>query len=234
MWNSAWLSAVSTGIGITIALLGAWLVERARQRSSSTVPPAMLAPLAFPGAILGIALVIAYARRPFSLGGTLLILLIVYTIGVLPLAFTYQRAGLKQIDRSMEEAARSLGATWPRTVRKITLPLLKGPIIVVAVLTFIVHLRDLDSSMFLYNGSNPVIAVVLMNILESGHFQQISALSVMLLGINLTVIVVALLLYRLSRRGAGPVAGFALSGFPHVGVDRAFPVLNGRGSCRRP
>jgi iron(III) transport system permease protein len=164
----------------------------------------MLAPLAFPGAILGISLVIAYARRPFSLSGTLLILLIAYTIGTLPLAFTYQRAGLKQIDQSMEEAARSLGATWSKTVRKITLPLLRGPVLVVAVLTFIVHLRDLDSSMFLFNGNNPVIGVVLMNILESGHFQQISALSIMLLTINLVILGLALAFYRVSRRGARP------------------------------
>ncbi|MPY94934.1 MAG: ABC transporter permease subunit [Acidimicrobiia bacterium] len=200
--NSIVLALLAALAGIAVSLLAAWLVERAPRRSSGVVSPTMLAPLAFPGAILGISLVIAYAPQPFGLSGGLVILFIAYVIGNLPLAFTYLRAGLKQVDRSMEEAARSLGATWPKTIRSITIPLLKGPVLVVAVLTFVLQFRDLESSIFLYNGTNPVIAVVLFTLAEESLFQLIGALSIIILGVNALVIGVALLVFRLRRHRA--------------------------------
>lgn len=198
--NSLVLALAAAVLGAVVALLGAWLVERGSSRLTSVVAPTMLAALAFPGAVLGISLVIAYGGPPLSLNGSLTILLLAYVISNLPLAFVYLRAGLKQVHPSMEESARSLGASWFTTVRRVTIPLLSGPLAVVMLVTFVLQFRDLDSSVFLYAGSNPVIAVVLINLAESSLFQLMSAFSVLIFLANLSLVGVAGLILRFRGR----------------------------------
>lgn len=198
--NSLVLAAAAAVAGIAVAFLGAWIVERIPSRASVVVAPTMLAPLAFPGAIAGISLVLAYARPPFRLSGSLTIILLAYVVGNLPLAFNYLRAGLKQVDRSMEEAARSLGATWARTLGTITVPLLRGPVLVVAMLTFVLQFRDLESSIFLFTGSNAVISVILFNLAGESLFQLMGALSVLILLVTAAVVGGVYGLFGLRRR----------------------------------
>lgn len=190
-WNSLWIAGVATVVSILIALLAAWLRERSRSRVRPVVEPVMLAPLAFPGAILGIAMVISFSGGPFWLGGTLTIMFLAYLIRVLPQSFTYVQAGLKQINTETEEAARSLGASWAESLRRVTIPLLRGPILSIAVLNFVLLFRELDISIFLYTGTNSVAPVVLYNLASESQFQLMGALSVVMLVINLGVVLAA-------------------------------------------
>lgn len=189
--NSIVLSVSAVVLSIVLGILAAWLVQRTRAPSNSLIAPTMLSPLAFPGAVLGIALILSYARPPMRLGGTLTILLIAYVIRTLPLSFTYIQAGMQQLGPEVEEAAHNLGAGWWRTMRRITVPLLKGPILSVALLNFVLLFRELEISVFLYTGLNDVAAVTLFNLASESLFGLMGALSVIILAINLLVVVVA-------------------------------------------
>lgn len=189
--NSLSLALLGTVASILVAIIAVWTMERSRSRVRSLVQPSMLAPLAFPGAILGIAMIIAYAGAPFGIGGTLLIMGLAYLIRVVPLSFSYVHAGLRQIGTETEEAARSLGASWTQTLRRITVPLLRGPILSVAVLNFVLLFRELDISIFLYTGTNTVAPVVLYNLAMESRFAVMGALSVVILAINLGIVALA-------------------------------------------
>lgn len=189
--NSIVLSVGAVVVSIMLGVLAAWMLQRTRARSNTLVAPTMLSPLAFPGAVLGIALILSYARPPFRLGGTLTILLIAYVIRTLPLSFTYVQAGIQQLGPEVEEAARNLGAGWWRTMARITVPLLKGPILSVALLNFVLLFRELEISVFLYTGLNDVAAVTLFNLATESLFGLMGALSVIILAINLVVVIVA-------------------------------------------
>jgi iron(III) transport system permease protein len=190
-WNSLWIALVATVASIVVAVLAVWLVERSRSRVRPFIQPSMLAPLAFPGAVLGIAMVIGYGGSPFWLGGTLGIMLLAYLIRVVPESFTYAHAGFKQINFETEEAARSLGASWGESLRRVTIPLLRGPILSIGVLNFVLLFRELDVSIFLYTGTNSVAPVVLYNLASESRFQLMGALSVVMLAINLGVVLVS-------------------------------------------
>lgn len=190
-WNSLWIALVAAVAGIALAVLGAWLLERTRSRLRPAIQPIMLAPLAFPGAILGIAMVVAFSAGPFWLGGTLAILVIAFLIRVIPQSFTYVHSGMKQVSAETEEAGRSLGASWSETMRRITVPLLRGPILSVGILNFVLLFRELDISVFLYTGSNPVAPVILYNMAAQSQFQLMGALAVVMLAVNLAVVLVA-------------------------------------------
>ncbi|WP_051581496.1 ABC transporter permease [Pseudonocardia acaciae] len=195
-WNSLWTSLLATVLSIVVALVAAWLRERGRSRLRPVIAPAMLAPLAFPGAILGIAALVTYAGSPFWIGGSLTIMVVAYLIRVVPQSFTYVQAGFVQLNSETEEAARSLGASWMETMRRITTPLLRGQILSIGVLNFVLLFRELDVSIFLYTGGNSVAPVVLYNLASESRFQLMGALSVVMLAVNLGVVLLARRLLR--------------------------------------
>jgi len=190
-WNSLWISLVATLASLLVAVLAVWLLERGRSRLRGVIQPSMLAPLAFPGAILGIAMIITYGGEPFWIGGTFTIMVLAYLIRVVPQSFTYTHAGFKQVNAETEDAARSLGASWTETMRRVTVPLLRGPILSIGVLNFVLLFRELDISIFLYTGTNGVAPVVLYNLASESRFQLMGALSVVMLAVNLGVVLLA-------------------------------------------
>lgn len=190
-FNSLWIAVGATVASLFVAFLAGWLLERTNWKGRFGIQPAMLAPLAFPGAILGIAMIIAYSGGPWWLGGTLTIMFVAYLIRVIPQSFTYVQAGFKQINVETEEAARSLGATWHETISRVTVPLLRGPLLSVGVLNFVILFRELDVSIFLFTGSNEVAPVILYNLASQSQFQVMGALAVVMLLVNLGVVLLA-------------------------------------------
>ncbi|UPO78502.1 iron ABC transporter permease [Arthrobacter sp. Helios] len=200
-FNSMWIAVGATVLSLFIAFLAGWLLERTRWAGRFGVQPMMLAPLAFPGAILGIAMIIAFSGGPWWLGGTLTIMFLAYLIRVVPQSFTYVQAGFKQINVETEEAARSLGASWGETITRVTVPLLRGPLLSVGVLNFVILFRELDVSIFLYTGANEVAPVILYNLASQSQFQVMGALAVVMLLVNLGVVLLARRLFGVKISG---------------------------------
>lgn len=198
MGNSFLLALGGTLGALVVALLASWLVHRTRARSNVLIGPVMAAPLAFPGAILGIGIIIAYSGPPFALGGTLLILLIGYIGNILPLTFAYVHAGMGQLGGEVEEASRGLGASWARTMTRVTVPLLRPSLLAAGLLNFVLLFRELELSVFLYTGANPTVATMLYGFANESRYQLAGALSVVVLVINIGVTLLAIRL--LGRR----------------------------------
>lgn len=199
--NSIWIALAASIGAMVLAYLAVWLRTRAGWGGARVVQPLMLAPLAFPGAILGIAMLIAYSGGPMWLGGTLTIMVVAYMIRVIPQSFTYIDAGVEQINSETEEAARNLGAGWFQTVRRVSIPLIRGPLLAVGILNFVILFRELDISIFLYTGSNGVAPVILYNLAAESQFQVMGALSVVILAVNLGVVLIATRLLRIKLAG---------------------------------
>lgn len=194
-FNSLVLAFVAVVIATVLSLLAAWLTERGGYRR--LIPAVMSAPLAFPGAMLGVAAILTFAGAPLRLGGTLTIIAIVYVVRALPLTFQYTQAGLKQITPDLEEAASSLGAGRVEAIWKVTAPLLRTSLIAAALLNYVVLFRELETSIFLYTGSNETVSVVLFNLAAESRFQLMGAFATIVLAVNLTI---ALLGNRAQRR----------------------------------
>lgn len=199
--NSIWIALVASIGAMTLAYVAVWLRTRAGWKGARVVQPLMLAPLAFPGAILGIAMLIAYSGGPLWLGGTLAIMVVAYMIRVIPQSFTYIDAGVEQINSETEEAARNLGAGWLQTVRRVSIPLIRGPLLAVGILNFVILFRELDISIFLYTGNNGVAPVILYNLAAESQFQVMGALSVVILAVNLGVVLAATRLLKIKLAG---------------------------------
>ena len=76
------------------------------------------------GAVIGISLIIAFSRKPFSMTGTLAIMIIALAIRRMPFTSRSATAAMMKIPISVEEAALSLGAPKVSAFTKITIPML--------------------------------------------------------------------------------------------------------------
>src|SRR5256885_16488957 len=79
---------------------------------------------ALPGTIVGFAYLIAFNDPPIALTGSAIIIIACYVFRYSPTGIRATIAQLQQIDSSIEEASRSLGARSFTTFRRVTLPLI--------------------------------------------------------------------------------------------------------------
>ncbi len=96
---------------------------------------------AIPGAVLALAL-LSFSGAPWKLAPVVL-LVWGYSDRFLAVAKGGLDAAFERLSPSLDEAATGLGCKWPEVLRRIHLPLLKGPIAVGALLVFVDTLKEL-------------------------------------------------------------------------------------------
>ncbi len=176
-------NSLALGIGAALAaaavgLIVAWIVERSRPHGSGALSSLAMLPFAFPGMAFGVGLIIAYTRPWLNLYGTFWLLLIAYVAKYISLAFTFIRDGLRQLAPEFEEAARMAGASWTLAMRRITVPLLSGALVVGVTLVFSLVLRELSMSILLVLPGSETMAVAIFLFLQDGYFEKAAALSI--------------------------------------------------------
>ena len=82
-----------------------------------------------------------------------------------------------QIHRELEEAAWVCGKGRLRTIAGIVLPLARPGTIAAMTLLFILAIRELGSSLFLYTSDTTVMAVLLLDYYEGGNTGKTAAFS---------------------------------------------------------
>ncbi len=137
-------TAASTVVGTMASL---WIV-RFSGRWRNALRVLFVAPLAVPGILTGIALLIFFYAVGWGNTG-FLGLVIGHTLICTPYVFLITSAVLLRFDRTLEEAARNLGAGALRTFWRITLPLIKGGIISGAVFAFVASYDEFNISLLL-------------------------------------------------------------------------------------
>jgi iron(III) transport system permease protein len=139
---------------------------------------------------MAVALIQFWLAMPIALYGTLTILLLAYVGRYIPLGVRAANASLRQIDSSLEESARTLGASWGYTMREITLPLIKPGLFAGWLLVFVPAIQELSASILLFSSSSITLAVAVFNLYETGYTEPVAALSI----INVIIIGVAIML----------------------------------------
>ena len=140
---------LATALGTAAALGLSRLPKLARTLATGLI----LSPLIMPVIIVAIGLYFAFAR--FGLVGTPIGLILAHTCLAVPFVVTSVSSSLAGLDRRLERAALSLGASPWGTFRQVTLPLIRPGILVGALFAFITSFDELVVSLFL-SGANAV------------------------------------------------------------------------------
>lgn len=185
--NSLVMSVLATGMSLFFGFGVAYAAARGRWRwGAGTLEVVALLPAAIPGTVLAINFILAFNSPTMFAGwrvlvGTFWILPLAYFVRYMPLVVRSSLAGLEQLDPSLDEAARNLGAEWIRRLRKVLFPVLLPSIISGGLLTFIACMGEFVTSIMLYTVFNRPIAVEIFSQLRMFNFGSAAAYAVVLL-----------------------------------------------------
>ncbi len=196
--NTLVISSLSLVIIIVIAVLIAYLVVRRSSALSHTVDTISMLPYIMPGAVIGIALILGFNTKYFSLTGTMTIMIIALVIRRMPYTSRSATATMMQIPISTEEAAISLGASKLKTFIRVTVPQMTSGVVSGAILSFVSIITEMSSGIFLYNNQTITLTLNTYNNIGLGSYGTASAFAT----VTTLLTIVCLVLYLLCTRGS--------------------------------
>ena len=194
MANSLIVASAATLVVIPVGLLAALALVRERVRLRGALNGLFLSPLVIPRVAVGIAVFILLVK--LRLFGTTGSLVVVHAMLALPFAIVLLTASLLNVNRTLEEAAMDLGAGPLRTFWQVTLPQIRAGLIVAAVFAFITSFDETEASIFIVRPTNLTLPVQMFLYLEQYQNPTLAALSTLLVGLMVVLVVVAMRFVR--------------------------------------
>ena len=195
LFNSILLGVLSCGISAVIGTLGAVGMARVNYKSKGMMEYLSTIPIMIPEIILGMVFLVFFSMLNLPFGMTTLV--IAHTTFCIPYIFMMVKARLVGIDKSLEEAARDLGAGPIRTFFDITMPLIAPAVLSGSLLAFAMSFDDVVISIFVNGPRLNTLPVKVYAQLKTGVTPEINALCTIIL-----VVITAVLLLSsfLSKR----------------------------------
>lgn len=193
---AAALVAVAVGVAAAVGL--------SRSARAARFANLYVGALLVPQVVLGLALLFILA--PLHLAGHYLGLVIAHLAITVPYVIRMVWTSLATTDRSCEDAARTLGAGPWTAFRRVTLPLIRGAVVVGLLLAFIVSFDDAVVSLFVADGSEQTLPLQILSYIQGNDDPQIAALSTLLLVLSVIFIVAVERAGSRAWRSAPPAA----------------------------
>jgi spermidine/putrescine transport system permease protein len=164
--NSLIVALLTLVIATTLGGITGIILARLRARSALNVVAAAVIPmpLLLPGLIWGIALLILFSRAGFDL--SVFTVLIAHVLLTLPLVVLTVTTRLQTLDPRVEEAALSLGATYPETVRRVVLPHVAPALIASGLMAFTISFNEFVLAFFLTGGGFQTLPIYIYSMIR--------------------------------------------------------------------
>jgi putative spermidine/putrescine transport system permease protein len=191
------VAALATCVSTVMAIAAALALARRRETWARLLESFFLSPLMLPALAIGLALLML-----FNLAGTGLsfaTLVAGHIVITSPYIFRTTTASLVQLDPSLLESARSLGASPAYVFRSVTLPLIAPGVAAGAFIAFMYSFDNVAVSLFLSDARSEVLPLRMWHIIESNLDVRAAAVSGVLIAATLVLMVVMERLARISR-----------------------------------
>ena len=180
-FNSTILGVASATIVVILIAITAWITVKTKLPGRQYLDHLAFAPIAIPSAMLGVAFLWFYLSVPIPVYNTLWILLLLYIAKYTAVAMRILSASMTQIGDELVDAAYVTGASWWRSFRTVTVPLLKPGVLAAWIFVVIHAFRELSASVFVYSSGNEPIGVAIFQIWDDGNYGELSALGTLAL-----------------------------------------------------
>lgn len=205
IWNSIQMGIVATFGNIIFGVAAAYAMVRLNFKGKTLLDILIMVPWALPGTVVAVNLIAAFSTENIFafnqvLIGTFWILPLAYFIRHLPLVFRSTSASLVQLDPSIEEASRGLGANWWYTFRRIVVPLTFTGILAGTLLALVQSFGEFVASILIYSTSTIPLSVAIFQKLYAFKFGTACAYGVLQICLILVVLIIS---EKLSKGSAG-------------------------------
>jgi putative spermidine/putrescine transport system permease protein len=200
-WLSVGLAAATAAVSTVVGTLGAFALARHRFAGRALLSALVMSPLVLPGLVTGIALLQFFSL--FRTESSFARLLLGHVVVTVPYVVRSVGAVLVGFDRSLEEAARGLGASAWTATRLITLPLIRPGLVAGGLFAFILSFDNVVVSIFLTTPRLVPLPIQIYNYVESSARPIIASISTLQIAVIVALVVVAERLVGFSRYVGG-------------------------------
>ena len=198
------IAAIGMPLGGLYGVLVGYLVSRKTFFGRQALELVSMINYALPGTIVGIAYLLAFNDKPLELTGTATIIIACYIFRYSPTGIRATIALLHQIDKSLEEASESLGATSFTTFRRITLPLIMPAFFTGLGVVFIRSMTAISATIFLISINWTLVTVRILENMTELSLGPAAAFSVFVVVLVYAVLwFIGRMLARLRAGGTG-------------------------------
>src|SRR5262249_21345470 len=177
------VALLSTAIVILIGVVMGWLLARRHFFGRELLDALVTLPLVLPPTVLGYYLLVLLGRgSPVgqaieSVTGHPLVFtwqgaVVAASVGALPLMVKTSRAAIASVDKTLEDAARTLGQTEWRVFLRVTMPLASRGIAAAAILAFARALGDFGATLMVAGnipGRTQTASIAIYDAIQSGR-----------------------------------------------------------------
>lgn len=194
--NSVWMSLTATAANVVVCFTTAYLIVLTRAPGRRLLQLLVVLPWAIPATAIALGLAATFNRNELStarvlLVGTFWILPLSYFIRNIPLVTSAVEGSLRQMDATLDDAARGLGASWWLTMRRIVFPAARPGLVAGTMLAAIAAVGEFVASVVLYTHANRPISIEILAQLRSLAFGTAAAYSVLLIALVLVITILA-------------------------------------------
>jgi len=200
-WSSIWLAALSSAFAVAFSVPAALAIARHQFRGREALSAFLMSPLMIPHVVLGVAFLRFFTQ--IGLGGSFVGLVVSHIVIVLPFALRLVMASAVGMDRALENAAISLGASDWTVFRRITLPLILPGLASGWALAFIQSFDEVTMTVFIASPSVTTLPVRMFLYIQDNIDPLVTSVSAVVIAITVVFLVVIDRLYGLERLLAG-------------------------------
>ncbi len=204
-WTSIWLGTVSSVIALAFSVPAALAIARYDFTGREALTALFMSPLMIPHVVLGIAFLRFFTQ--IGIGGTFLGLVLSHIVVVLPFALRLTLASATGMDRRIEQAAISLGASEWTVLKRITLPLILPGLASGWALSFITSFDEVTMTVFIAAPGTETLPVRMFLYIQDNIDPLVTSVSASVIAATVVALIVMDRIYGLERllvgRGSG-------------------------------
>jgi len=189
IWNSLWVSILVAIGGASLTLLAGYIVEKKKPKGEQFLYTLSVLPAAIPGIVMGLGYILAFNKPYFFIYGTFWIVIINIIICNFTLGVLSSIANLKQIDKSVEEAAVSLGADPITTFTRVVFPLTKTAFLSNMTFFFMRSMTTISAVIFLVSAKVKLAAIEIVFLDIDGRTASANAMCTIIILIVIGMLV---------------------------------------------
>jgi ABC-type spermidine/putrescine transport system permease subunit II len=201
VWNSLTVAAIVAILSTIIGTMAAFVLVRGGIRYPSATRIAFTLPIMVPGVLIGVSLLIFFARAsdlPLSLGTVIAGQLVV----TVPFVLLIVASRLQSFDRKLEWAAADLGASPRQAIRHIVLPLIAPAILAGALISVTLSIDEFVITWFTV-GNQPTLPTYIYTRVKFGVTPEVNAVATVMLVATLLIFGIASLAMGRARKLSG-------------------------------
>ena len=189
--NSLILASAATIMCVVFGSLAAYTQVRRRFYGKWALDLTIMLPFIIPGIVTGVAFLTSFNTGLVVLTGTAMIIILAYFTRRIAYIFRSVSASIAQVDNKIEEASTICGATWGRTMRKVTVPLIAPGILAGSILVFSTLITEMSVTIILYSAKWKTISISIFEQLTSDDVLEASTVGAIAIVMTLILVFTA-------------------------------------------